>query len=92
MKGKQYNTNQKSVGPMISGGGTQKVKTDGRIGSATPKSSLAGGFGNTDRNPGGQAYWAKRQAASKAAASRENRIHAHPINAKSGTLKKVKPT
>lgn len=85
---KMQSQNMKAVGPEIKGGGTRQVITGDAIGSVKPMSNQM----SVDKNPKGNAYWAKRQAASKAAASKENREHADPINARGGPLKKVKPT
>jgi len=63
---------------------------EGRIGSATPARSLSKDM-TVDKNPKGNAYWAKRQAASRAAAAKENREHAKPINNRTPHLKRVKP-
>lgn len=42
--GYQKNQRMKSVGPSVDLGAVQRVKTDGRIGSATPASYLKGGL------------------------------------------------
>lgn len=52
---KQQNTNQKSVGPVISGGGVTRVKTEGRIGSTAPTSWTKGGL-NVNTNSSAQSH------------------------------------
>jgi len=73
-----------------SGSAGPETSLEGRIGSATPARSLSKDM-NVDKNPKGNAYWAKRQAASNAAAAKDTRPHAHPINARQPHLKRVKP-
>ena len=69
-------------------------------GSSSPETAIPGRIGSVatlskdmtvDKNPKGNAYWAKRQAASNAAAAKDTRPHAHPINARQPHLKRVKP-
>jgi hypothetical protein len=73
-----------------SGSSGPEKSLEGRIGSPTPARSLSKDM-TVDKNPKGNAYWAKRQAASKAAAAKENRLHADPVNSRTPHLKRVKP-
>jgi len=70
-----------------SGSAGPETSLEGRIGSATPARSLSKDM-NVDKNPKGNAYWAKRQAASRAAAAKDTRPHASPTRFHQ---KRVKP-
>jgi len=83
------NSSQKSTNMVAKGSGSSGPENSipGRIGSVAKFSKDM----TVDKNPKGNAYWAKRQAASNAAAAKDTRPHAHPINARQPHLKRVKP-